>query len=165
VTIPVERPGALPKEIVSWADRLIDALSADHLHQHCSVFMFDPELDKLVLTAQVWGAGMDSGEVVPGAWLLPLHGSVCGRVFRTSQPALVVDTSLDPDYRDYPGGPMRSELAVPIVAGSTVVGVLNFESPWPATFGIDDLDRVSDWAARAGAEFVDRGLSRYLRPG
>jgi putative methionine-R-sulfoxide reductase with GAF domain len=64
----------------------------------------------------------------------------------------------------YTGGRMRSELAAPIVATSTIVGVLNFESPWPATFGIDDLDRVSDWAARAGAEFVDQGLSRYIEP-
>ncbi len=155
---------SLPREIVSWAERLIDALSADHLHQHCSVFMFDPRRDGLVLTAQVWGAGMDSGKVTPGAWVLPLEGSVCGRVFRTGEPALIVDTALDPDYRDYPGGRMRSELAVPIVAGSTVVGILNFESPWPATFGIDDLDRVSDWAARAGEEFAARGLQRYVGP-
>jgi GAF domain-containing protein len=150
---------------VNWADRLIDALSADHLHEHCSVFVFDPEREGLVLIAQVWGAGQDSGDVIPGAWLLPLEGSVCGRVFRTGQPALLVDTTLDPDYRDYPGGRMRSELAVPIVAGSTVVGVLNLESPWPATFGIDDLDRVSDQAARAGAEFSDRGLSRQIGSG
>ncbi len=159
------RSRALPREIVSWAERLIDALSADHLHQHCAVFVFDPGRDGLVLTAQLWGAGMDSGKVAPGAWVLPLAGSVCGRVFRTGLPALVVDTNLDPDYRDYAGGHMRSELAVPIVAGSTVVGVLNFESQWPATFGIDDLDLVRDWAARAGAEFVARGLSRHIRPG
>jgi GAF domain-containing protein len=149
---------------VSWAEELINALSADHLHQHCSVFVFDPGRDGLVLAAQLWGAGMDSGKVVPGAWVVPLEGSVCGRVFRTRLPALVVDTSLDPEYRDYPGGRMRSELAVPIVAGSTVVGVLNFESPWPATFGIDDLDRVSDWAARAGVEFADRDLARHIHP-
>jgi GAF domain-containing protein len=157
-------PRALPGEIVSWAERLIDVLSAD-LHHHCSVFMFDPGRGGLVLTAQVWGAGMNSGAVAPGAWVLPLDGSVCGRVFTTGLPALIVDTSLDPDYRDYPGGRMRSELAVPIVAGGTVVGVLNFESPWPATFGIDDLDRVGDRAARAGAEFLDRDLSRLFPPG
>jgi GAF domain-containing protein len=161
----VDRRRSLPDEIVSWAERLIDTLSASHLHQHRSVFVLDPERRGLVLAAQVWGAGQDSGDVIPGAWLLPLEGSVCGRVFRTGQPALVVDTSLDPDYRDYPGGRMRSELAVPIVAGSTIVGVLNLESPWPATFGIDDLDRVSDWAARAGADFAERGLSRYIEPG
>jgi putative methionine-R-sulfoxide reductase with GAF domain len=60
---------------------------------------------------------------------------------------------------------MRSELAVPILAGSTIVGVLNLESPWPATFGIDDLDRVSERAALAGAEFVDLGLARHIAPG
>jgi GAF domain-containing protein len=161
----VHRRRALPGEIVSWADRLIDALLADHLHQHCSIFMFDPDRDGLVLTAQVWGAGTDAGKVIPGVWLLPLHGSVCGRVYRTGQPALVVDTSLDPDYRDYPGGRMRSELAVPILAGPTIVGVLNLESPWPATFGIDDLDRVSERAALAGAEFVELGLARHIAPG
>jgi putative methionine-R-sulfoxide reductase with GAF domain len=161
----VDRRRALPGEIVSWADRLIDALLADHLHQHCSIFLFDPERDGLVLTAQVWGAGMDDGKVIPGMWLVPMHGSVCGRVYRTGQPALVVDTSLDPDYRDYPGGRMRSELAVPIQAGSRIVGVLNLESPWPATFGIDDLDRVSERAALAGAEFVQLGLARHIAPG
>lgn len=160
----MERRRPLPAELVSWADRLIDSLSADHLHQHCSVFVFDPERRGLVLAAQVWGAGHDSGDVIPGVWLVPLEASVCGRVYRTGQPALVVDTSLDPDYRDYPGGRMRSELAVPIVAGSTVVGVLNLESPWPATFGIDDLDRVSAWAASAGVAFAERGLSRYVEP-
>jgi hypothetical protein len=98
-----DRSRPLASEVVSWAQRLIDALSADHLHQHCSVFMFDPARNGLVLTAQVWGAGTDSGSVAPGRWVLSLYGSVCGRVFRTGQPALIVDTSLDPDT-----GPIRA---------------------------------------------------------
>ena len=34
-----------------------------------------------------------------------------------------------------------------------------------ATFGIDDLDRVSERAALAGAEFVELGLTRHIAPG
>jgi diguanylate cyclase (GGDEF)-like protein/PAS domain S-box-containing protein len=57
----------------------------------------------------------------------PSDIGIVGRVYRTGQPAFVRDVSADPDYRaDSPD--VRSEIAVPLRAGTQVVGVLDIES-------------------------------------
>ena len=152
----------LPPQIVGWADDLLGALVANHASAHCTVFLFDPARDALVLVGQVAAGDRGESEVVPGDWTVPLDQSVCGRVFRTGRPALVVDVRLDPDYRAYPGGRAGSELAVPIRAGDRVVGVLNCESPFVASFGIEDVDSLASRAAEAGAAFEQQELDRYL---
>ena len=153
----------LPVPVQDWASEVLTGLAAEQLSQHCAIFVFDAARNGLVLVGQLWGAGDDIGQVLPGEWLLPLNGSVCGRVFRTSRPALIADTQLDPDYRPYPGGRSRSELAVPIVAAGATVGVINCESPFPGTFGIADLERLTARAAAAGASFEVAGLEAFFR--
>ena len=152
----------MPVEIREWAGDLLAALASNHVAQHCSVFVVDEHRGGLVLAAQVWGAGDDTGAVIPGEWLLPLEGSVCGRVCRTGRPELVNDTLLDAEYRGFPGGRSRSEIAVPIRAGEPVIAVLNCESPFVGAFGIEDLDRLTRWATTAGSTFIDRELERHL---
>jgi diguanylate cyclase (GGDEF)-like protein len=63
---------------------------------------------------------------------------VVGRVMRTGEPALVTDTSTDPDYRAANAG-VRSEVSVPLRVDDTLLGVLNIESD--ATTPLDETDR------------------------
>jgi putative methionine-R-sulfoxide reductase with GAF domain len=159
---PSDASRQLPPEILAWANDVLGALVANHSSAHCAVFVFDRARNELVLAGQVAPGDMRSSEVIPGEWTVPLDKSVCGRVYRTGRPALVVDVRLDPDYRTYPGGRTGSELAVPILAGKRVVGVLNCESPFVASFGIDDVERLTQRAAEAGAAFAEQRLGRFL---
>ncbi len=138
--------------VIGWAQPLADRIALDQPAQHVAVFVHDPAVRALRLVAQVWGGGEDTGAVVVGDWLVPLEGSVCGRVFRTAAAALCADVSLDPDYRAFPGGRSQSSLTIPLATESGVIGVVNVEAPWISGFSIADYERL---AALAGAALVN----------
>lgn len=141
----------LSVDVAAWAEAVADALRAHHQFEYLAVFIAAG--DRLVLAAQYWGAGSHNGGRSTLPVVVPVDGSVVGRVFRTGSASLVEDTRHDPDYRDFPGGSNRSELAVPILVGGELVGVVNLESPRVGTFGIADLDRVVGLLAEAAPRF------------
>jgi diguanylate cyclase (GGDEF)-like protein len=63
---------------------------------------------------------------------------VIGRVMRTRESALVRDVRRDADYVAA-SDPVRSEIAVPLIAGGDLLGVLNVEDP--RVDGLDETDR------------------------
>jgi putative methionine-R-sulfoxide reductase with GAF domain len=154
-------PG-LSSQILAWADQAVAAVSADRVFQHCSVFVADDRRGELVLAGQLWGTGEDTGAVVPGQWVVPFEGSVCGTVYLTGRSALIEDVTSDTWYRPYPGAEPGSELAVAILSGGRRIGVINLESPRTGTFGIADLDRLTGHAERAGSAFEKAGLASEL---
>jgi hypothetical protein len=146
----------VPKDwgaVSTWAGDLVAQVATEQPAQHISVFVSDDDGAGLRLAAQIWGAGEDTGEVVVGEWLVPLHGSVCGRVYRTGLAALCADVGMDPDYRGFPGGRTRSSLTVPVGPPDHVVAVINLEAPWVGAFSIRDYERMTDRAAEAFATF------------
>jgi GAF domain len=135
--------------IGAWAQTLAERVAGDQPAQHVTVFVHDAAIDALRLVGQVWGTGEDTGEVVPGIFVVPLDGTVSGRVFRTGDAALCADVSLDPDYRAFPGVRTRSSLTVPLVRDEAVVGVINVEAPWISAFSVADYERLTKLAASA----------------
>jgi HD-GYP domain-containing protein (c-di-GMP phosphodiesterase class II) len=81
-----------------------------------------------------------------------VHEGVNGRVARSGNTALVLDTREDADYiaRD-PHTDPRSELSAPIFVDGTVWGVLNIEAVAPGAFGQADAVLVEAVAASFGA--------------
>jgi len=144
---------AIPAAITRWAIELADSIALDQTAQHVAIFVPEPARDGLRLAAQIWGAGEDLGDVIVGEWVVPLDGSVTGRVFRTGAAALCADITLDPDYRSFPGGRTRSFLTVPVGSPDEVVGVINIESPWASAFSVRDYENVTARARRAAASF------------
>jgi GAF domain-containing protein len=142
--------------VTAWARDLAGRIGRDQPTQHISVFVPDDDGAGLRLAAQIWGAGEDTGEVVVGAWVVPLEGSICGRVYRDGLAALCADVALDPDYRSFPGGRTRSFLTVPVGPPDGVVAVINLEAPWVAAFSIRDYERMTEEAAAALATFPVR---------
>ena len=63
---------------------------------------------------------------------------VIGRVMRTREAALVRDVATDPDY-ETANDAVRSEIAVPLIAGGDLLGILNVEHP--VVGGLDESDR------------------------
>jgi putative nucleotidyltransferase with HDIG domain len=84
-------------------------------------------------------------------WEQPRHQGVNGRVVRTGEPALVVETRLDPEFlgTDAPRQ-SGSELAVPIRVAGEIWGVLNIESLDTHAFGEEDLLLADTLAAQVG---------------
>jgi hypothetical protein len=161
-----QRPGAAAAdpvggwtEVTTWARELADGIAFEQPAQHIAVFVPDDDGAGLRLVAQVWGAGEDTGEVLVGAWIVPLEGSVTGRVYRTGLAALCADVGMDPDYRSFPGGRTRSFLTIPVGPPDDVIAVINLEAPWVGAFSIRDYERLTERAADAYPTFPIRRVA------
>jgi len=88
--------------------------------------LLDIDGDELVIVATTGGEAV--GARVRAA------ASVSGEALARREPFYVPDVEGEPRYRRYLGEEMKSELAVPLVSGETVFGVLNLESPAPGFF-------------------------------
>jgi GAF domain-containing protein len=95
---------------------------------------------------------------------VPLNRGVIGRVVRTQQPAFINDVSTDPDY--FPAVPgVTSQIAVPIIGESRVLGVLSVEDQRVGNLSDQDLALVNLLAQQIGvavlnAESYEAALSR-----
>ena len=146
-------------DILAWAELLAKRIATEQPTQHLAVFVPDDDGAGLRLAAQVWGAGEDTGEVVVGDWVVPLQGSVTGRVYRTGLAELCADVGMDPDYCSFPGGRTRSFLTIPVGPPDDVIAVINLEAPWVGAFAIRDYERMTERAAEAYATFPIRRLA------
>lgn len=85
---------------------------------------------------------------------LELSGARCGvtgRAVRLKRPLRVDNVHTDPDYICYDPA-VTSELAVPIMLGQRVIGVINLEHPSESAFDVEDeraLQALADYAAIA----------------
>ena len=77
-------------------------------------------------------------------------GGVVWRAAETARTQVVPDVRIDPDYIAVDTS-VRSEIAVPVVAGGAVVAVLNAETPEDA-FADADVEVVEAEASRLGDE-------------
>lgn len=83
-----------------------------------------------------------------GCLRIPFHKGVCGAAARGGE------TQLVPDVHAFPGhiacdDATRSELVIPIVAGGTLRGVLDLDSPHPGGFGAEEA-RILEGFLREG---------------
>ena len=70
--------------------------------------------------------------LIPGEYRIPITQGLMGEAARTRSTVLVNDVTADPRYLPTPGGaPARAELAVPILLGDRVLGVVNVERDEP----------------------------------
>jgi signal transduction histidine kinase len=82
--------------------------------------------DQLIIVATTGGE--------PIGTRVSLADSVSGEAATRREPHYVPDVDADNRYHRYLGEEMKSELAVPLISGETVLGVLNLESPAPGFF-------------------------------
>jgi diguanylate cyclase (GGDEF)-like protein len=88
-----------------------------------------------------------------------IERGVMGRVVRLGRVELIPDVSVDPDYvAAHPR--VRSELAVPLRVGDSIVGILNIESEQLLPDGVEDLfaPLASELAPKADALRASRTL-------
>src|SRR5512138_2762658 len=119
------------------ADLRLDELiqrAADAIHEllgfpNLAIPLIEPEQpNTLVLTVK----GGHYKDLIPGEYRIPITQGLMGEAARTRQTVLVNNVSSDPRYLPTPGGcPACAELAVPIVLGERVLGVVNVERDDP----------------------------------
>ncbi len=108
-------------------------------YQVVSIHLIDQEKhDHLEFAAQ-WGVD----EALVENWEQSLAGQgIVPWVARNSVPAIVPDVTSDPRYVPLREG-IRSELALPLIVGETLIGVFNVESEAPDDFDDSDLQLMT----------------------
>jgi GAF domain-containing protein len=91
--------------------------------------------------------------------LLRLDASITGLAAREKRPIRIEDIEtanlyLQSLYQPVSGGGMRSELAVPLLVGDRVIGVLNLESSKPGAFTADDQELLGAFARHLAVAIV-----------
>ncbi len=71
---------------------------------------------------------------------IPIDHGIVGRVLRTGRPEFVADVSADPDFYPVAAEPSVSEIVVPILRASQVIGVLTLESHVPGQLTAQDFE-------------------------
>jgi GAF domain-containing protein len=127
----------------------------EHLHVpdgYATVQIYNRRTDELEIRAS---QGLHRGETVPN---MPIgKGGITALVAKTRAPIVVPDSRLDRRYLRVHRS-MRSEIAVPLLQGGRLIGVLNVESSRVNAFGNEDLEFLVSLATNAalaihGAEF------------
>lgn len=80
-------------------------------------------------------------------WSVGPGEGICGAVATSGRPEIVADVRIDARYFEV-DSETRSEIAVPVVVGDHVAGVLSAESPRVGAFGAEDLSRLERLAAQ-----------------
>ncbi|MGF1503822.1 MAG: PAS domain S-box protein [Anaerolineae bacterium] len=109
----------------------------DYYHVH--MFLFDPERDLLVVRA---GTGNAGSMMTDRAHAIPLHveRSLVALAGRSREPVVVDDVTTDPAHLPNPLLPeTRSEVAIPIVTGSRLLGVLDVQEDYPGAFDENEI--------------------------
>ncbi len=93
---------------------------------------------------------------------IPLSNGICGRVARTSQPALVKDVRSDPDFIGAIEG-VISEVCVPLLDHGQVFGILNVESTGGMVLGESDLRLMTALSEQISIAISENRLDRQIR--
>lgn len=117
---------------------------------HAHVFTYDPNHRQLSIVACGWKEG-DEHEGTHGTTTIPLDAeqSLVARAARTRQPVVVNDVRSDPGWLPNPLLPdTQSELAVPLVIGDEILGVLDVQSDHYNAFSEEDVNIQMTLAAQ-----------------
>lgn len=87
---------------------------------------------------RLWPVGVRGYAIIPDG--LPLDVGVLGRVVRTLETQLVLDTRADPDFVEVRGD-VVSELAVPLLTDEGMIGLINIETSVALPLGSDSAVR------------------------
>src|SRR5947209_9176549 len=133
-----------PEEIAATT---VDELSESFGFQLAAVLRLDD--DGVLRTVRGNGPHMERVDV--NGWSQPVTSGVGGRVARSGEPAMVADTTLDPDFIQAGGVVMHSFVCVPIRVRGEIWGILQLHEREPAAFDDDHLVFADLVATHLGA--------------
>jgi len=132
-------------DLDSLLSQITNVISREFGFYHVGVFLLDSPREYAVLSA----ANSDGGQVMlaRGHRLKVGEKGLVGFVSGTGKPRVALDTGADAVFFDNPDLPdTRSEVALPLLAGNTVIGVLDVQSTEQNAFTQEDVDILSTLA-------------------
>jgi PAS domain S-box-containing protein len=118
------------------ADRIQESFRLYHAH----IYLVNENKDTLTLTG---GAGEVGRKLVAQGWQIPLgqEQSLVARAARTRQGVIVNDVSIDPNFLPNELLPnTRAEMAIPLIVGDQVLGVLDVQADQINRFSEEDVN-------------------------
>ena len=87
---------------------------------------------------------------------LPIENSVCGLVVKSKSSIYIPDVSKENSYKKVLGDNMNCELAVPLIHGDKVIGILNFEDSKIDSFSSKEIHAIERLAGQIsiGIQFL-----------
>lgn len=115
---------------------------------HVHIYLLDKTAETLTLAA---GAGQTGRQMVADGWSIPLNRqqSLVARTARTRQTVLVNNIHTDPEF--LPNAHLvdtQAEMALPLIAGDNLLGVLDIQSNKPHSFSNEDQRIYTTLAAQ-----------------
>jgi PAS domain S-box-containing protein len=125
---------------------------------HAHIYLMNERGDKLVLTA---GAGQAGAQMVAEGRTIALDSqrSLVARAARTRQGVIANDVTADEGFLPHPLLPeTRSEMAVPLVIGNQVIGVLDVQSEEVNHFTTQDINIQTTLASQVATALQNARL-------
>jgi PAS domain S-box-containing protein len=127
----------------------------------CVIYLTD-ESNATLCQRAAFGPKNPHDRVILDPLAIPVGQGIVGAVAATGKPELIADTRKEPRYiRD--DASRLSEIAVPIVAGDRVLGVIDSEHPSPGFFNEDHLAVLGSIASLAANKLVRARAEQRLR--
>ena len=130
------------QDLETLLPRITQMVSRQFDFYHVGLFLLDESRQYAVLSA----ANSEGGErMLARKHRLEVgQTGIVGYVTSTGNPRIALDTGTDAVYFDNPDLPeTRSEMALPLRVGATVVGALDVQSTEPNAFSEDDVEVLS----------------------
>ncbi|MFL7795207.1 MAG: GAF domain-containing protein, partial [Anaerolineae bacterium] len=124
---------------------------------HAHIYIVDEINRRLVMRA---GSGEVGRVLRKQSHAIPLDAekSLVARAVRDEQLVWVEDTSLESDFMPNPLLPQtRSEIAIPLISGEKVLGVLDIQDDQPSRFSETDIDTFSTLAGQIATTLQTAG--------
>ncbi len=134
-----------PSDISALSQTIVDTLHTDFGKSNCSLFMVDDVSGKLTRVA---AAGKYSAEVFGGQTLFVDGPGIAPNAVRKAEIINIPDVSQWPNYVAN-WQEARSEIAVPLILGGEVIGVIDIQSSLNNAFSDDDQRIIAVFAERA----------------
>ncbi len=94
--------------------------------------------------------------VKPGYETIPFYRGIVGEAMRHKKTVYAPDVDMDEHYVPAIEG-VKSEMAIPLMAGTRVLGVIDFQSKQPSRFDLMTVDLLEDIAHRIAA-FLENAI-------
>ena len=143
--------------VIAVVERVKEAFNYYHVH----IYLFDQDRNELVMTG---GTGEAGKTLLQRGHRIPRGRGLVGRAAETNLPVLVPDTTADPDWLPNPLlTDTKSEVAVPISSGETVLGVLGVQQNETGALGQQDVDLLQSIASQVAIALQNSQAYRKTR--
>jgi PAS domain S-box-containing protein len=142
---------------------VVDLTKSNFNLYHAHIYLINEAGDTLTLAA---GAGEVGRQMTAQGWQIPLNRerSLVAQAARNRQGVVANDVRAEPDYMPNPLLPdTRSELAVPLIMGDKVLGVLDVQSDRIGRFMPEDITIQSTLAAQVATALENARLFEEVK--